>query len=307
MILVFGSINLDTIYELDALPTPGRTVIGRNALVQPGGKGANQAVAAARDGAAVAMAGAVGKDAAADVAMAGLEAAGIDLSRIARTALITGSAAICVDAAGQNQIAVASGANLLVTADQVADQDLGPDTILVLQMEVAAEQSAALIRRARARGARIILNLAPAARMADDALSMVDWLVVNAEEADWLGEHVGADAAAAALHVALGTGVVRTSGSLGVSAASVAGNLFVDALPVKVLDATGAGDCFIGVFAASLDRGASVADALRRANVAAALSCTRRGSQASIPSREETDAALLASPSPTDKQHPIED
>ena len=294
MILVFGSINLDTIYLLDELPTPGRTVIGRTALVQPGGKGANQAVAAARDGATVAMAGAVGQDAAADVALAGLAEAGVDLSRVARVDAVTGSAAICVDRDGQNQIAVASGANLRVTADAVADSDLRPDTILVLQMEVPAEQTAALIRRARARRARIILNLAPAAPMPDDALRMVDWLVVNATEADWLGAHLGAAANPAALHAALGIGVIQTRGADGVAVASPAGASVVDALPVKVVDATGAGDCFIGVFAAALDRGAPVADAIRRANVAAALSCTRSGSQASLPTREETDTAALS-------------
>ncbi len=307
MILVFGSINLDFIYELDALPTPGRTVIGRSALIQPGGKGANQAVAAARDGATVAMVGAVGNDAAAEAALAGLGAATVDLSRVSRVDQVTGSAAICVDRDGQNQIAVGSGANLLLSADQVAEADLGPDTTLLLQMEVPAEQSAALIRRARARGARIILNLAPALPMADDALRMVDWIVINAEEAGWLGEHLGAAANPASLHAALGTGVVRTRGHQGASATNADGNLLVSAITVPVIDATSAGDCFIGVFAAGLDRGEDVWHALRRANVAAALSCARRGSQASIPSREETDAAYPTSPRPTDRQAEIED
>ncbi len=292
MILVFGSINLDTVYELDELPTPGRTVVGRTALVQPGGKGANQAVAAAKDGAAAAMAGAVGNDPNAELAMAGLKRAGVDVSRVTRSESVTGSAAICVDRDGQNQIAVASGANLLARADQVSDADLGPDATLVLQMEVPADQTATLIRRARARGARIILNLAPAMPIADDALAMVDWVVVNAEEAEWLGEHLGAAPDPAALHAALGVGVVRTRGPQGVSASGASGDLLVEALRIEVVDATGAGDCFIGVFAAALDRGASPADALRRANVAAALSCTRRGSQISSPHREETDAVL---------------
>ena len=307
MILVFGSINLDTRYELDELPTPGRTVIGRTALVQPGGKGANQAVAAARDGARVAMAGAVGDDAAAEKALAGLKAAGINLSRVARVEAETGSAAICVDRDGQNQIAVAGGANLLLNAEQVTNTDLHPHTTLIVQMEGPADQTAALIRRARKRGARIILNLAPAAPIAADALGMVDWLVVNADEAGWLGEHIGTAANPASLHAALGAGVVRTRGPQGTSATNADGNLFVDALQIEVADTTGAGDCFIGVFAAALDRGANLSDALRRANVAAALSCTRRGSQASLPSRDEIDAALPDSPKPTDKQREIQD
>ena len=308
MILVFGSINLDVVYALDALPTPGKTVIGAAAEVQPGGKGANQAVAAARDGATVALAGAVGEDPVAEAALAGLIAAGVDLSRVARTRdLRTGTAAICVDRSGQNQIAVARGANAAAQADQVADDDLGPDTTLVLQMEVDPAQTAALIRRARARDARIVLNLAPALPIADDALAMVDWLVVNAEESAWLGEHIGAAAGAASLQAGLGVGVVRTRGVQGAELATAERFLLVRAIPLTALDATGAGDCFTGVFAAALDRGANPADAMRRANAAAALSCTRNGSQPSMPMLREIDAALANSPEPTDKQPEIDD
>ncbi|WP_158742116.1 ribokinase [Acidisphaera sp. L21] len=292
MILVFGSINLDIIYQLDELPRPGQTVIGRTALVQPGGKGANQAVAAARDGAVVAMAGAIGGDPMAEAAMTGLRDAGVDLSRVSTVDLPTGSASICVDRHGENQIAVASGANLRVVAGQVADADLGPDTILVLQMEVPAEATGALIRRAKARGARIILNLAPAGPIAEDALAMVDWLVVNAEEAAWLAGHLSVSADPASLHAGLGVGIVNTLGAEGVLAHSDTGAVLLRANSVAVVDATGAGDCFIGVFAAALDRGESVKAALERANVAAGLSCTRRGSQASLPSSAETDEVL---------------
>ncbi len=306
MILVFGSINLDMVYALDTLPTPGQTVIGRSAAVHPGGKGANQAVAAARDGAAVAMAGAVGRDAMADAALAGLVEAGVDLSRVSRVDEPTGTAAVCVDRHGQNQIAVATGANALARADQVADDDLGPGTTLVLQMEVDAGETAALIRRARARGARIILNLAPAMPVADDALGMVDWLVVNTEESAWLGEHIGAAAGAASLQAGLGMGVVRTRSVQGVELATASGTLLLPAIPVQAKDATGAGDCFVGVFAAALDGGANEADAMRRANVAAALSCTRAGSQTSLPLADETDAALPGSPQPTRKQPEID-
>jgi ribokinase len=289
MILVFGSVNLDVIHALDELPRPGQTVKGRDVQIQPGGKGANQAAAAALDGAAVAFAGAVGYDAAAETALAGLKAAGVDLSRVMRTDVHTGMASICVDRAGQNQIAVGSGANLLARADQVADADLGPGTTLVLQMEVDPAQTAALIRRAR--GARIVLNLAPAGVLPPDILRGVDWLVVNAEEAVWLGHHLGVAADAAALHAALGVGVVRTRGPQGIDAAAQVGTVAVDALKLDVVDTTGAGDCFVGVFAAALDRGASLEAALRRANVAAGLSCLREGSQRSLPTTAEIDAS----------------
>ncbi len=285
MILVFGSVNLDVIHAVDELPRPGQTVNGRDVQIQPGGKGANQAAAAALDGAVVAFAGAVGHDAAAETALAGLSEAGVDLSRMVRTDAHTGMASICVDKAGQNQIAVGSGANLFAHADQVLDADLGPGTTLVLQMEVDPTQTASLIRRAQ--GARIVLNLAPAGVLAEDALRLVDWLVVNEDEAAWLGRHLGAAADAAALHAALGVGVVRTRGAQGIDAASAAGTMQVDALALDVVDTTCAGDCFVGVFAAALDRGASPEAALRRANVAAGLSCLRQGSQRSLPSAAE--------------------
>ncbi len=296
VILVFGSVNLDVIHHLAALPRPGQTVTGRSARMEAGGKGANQAVAAALDGAQVAFAGAVGQDGAAPIALAGLQRAGVDLSRLARVDRQTGTASVCVDREGHNQIAVGSGANLLARADQVADADLGPHVTLVLQMEVEPAQTAALIRRARARGARIVLNLAPAAPIAADALRMVDWLVANLDEAAWLGESVGAAADAAALHAAFGVGVVRTRGGQGMDAADAAGTLRVAALPLDVADTTGAGDCFTGVFAAALDRGVGLAEALRRGNVAAGLSCMREGSQCGFPHRSEVDAALPGSP-----------
>jgi ribokinase len=164
-----------------------------------------------------------------------------------------------------------------------------------------------LIRRARARGARIILNLAPAGEIAEDALRAVDWLVVNGDEAGWLGEHLGTEANAASLHAALGCGVVRTRGVQGVESATSGGALFLKAAKIEAVDTTGAGDCFVGVFAAALDRGLTVFQALRRANMAAALSCTRRGSQGSMPMTGEIEAALPHAPEPADKEPQTED
>ena len=293
MILVFGSVNLDVIHYLSALPRPGETVTGPDIRIEAGGKGANQAAAAARDGAHVMLAAAVGRDGAADTALAGLQAAGVDLSLVARVDQPTGIASICVDRDGRNQIAVGSGANLLARADQVADAQLGPQTTLVLQGEVDPAQTAALIRRARARGARIVLNLAPAGPIAADALRKVDWIVANHEEAAWLAEQSGTDPEPASLQAALEASVVCTSGEQGADLATRDGRLHVAALTLQVVDTTGAGDCFTGVFAAALDRGATPAEALHRANVAAGLSCTRAGTQGSFPSAAEIDAYLL--------------
>ena len=290
MIVVFGSINLDLIFALPSIPRPGETVLGPDTRIEPGGKGGNQAVAAARDGAAVIMAGAVGRDALAAGALRLLRAAGVDLSRVVETGATTGCAAIAVDSAGNNAIAVGSGANRLADAAQVEDALLSPATTLLLQMEVPVAQTAALIRRARARGARIVLNLAPAAPLPEDALRAPDLLLVNETEAASLAAHLGCDGDAAALHVRLGVGVVRTLGADGIDAANADGVVMLPARSIVPVDTTAAGDCFAGVLAAALDRGATLTAALQRANAAAALCCMRAGSQGSIPTAAEIDA-----------------
>jgi ribokinase len=290
MILAFGSINLDLIFPLPHLPTPGETVLGPAMTIEPGGKGANQAVAAARDGAKVVFAGAVGADSLAEDALRLIRATGIDTSRIATAEAATGCATICVDPEGRNLIAVASGANLAARAGQVEDALLGPDTTILLQMEVPRTETEALIRRARAAGSRIILNLAPAAPLADDAMRFLDVLVLNEGEAGFLANHLGCAASAAALHAHLGPTVVVTLGDQGLEAASTAGPLHLPAHRVQAIDTTGAGDCFTGVLAAALDRGLALPDALVRANAAAALCCTRPGTQGSMPGAQEIDA-----------------
>jgi ribokinase len=292
MIVVFGSVNLDLIFHLPHIPKQGETVLGPSLRQEPGGKGANQALAAARDGASVVMVGAVGRDVLADAALVLLRAEGIDLTRVAQTDASTGCAAIAVDPAGNNAICVGSGANLLARARQVEDALLTPATTLVLQMEVSPDDTAALIARARARGARIILNLAPAAMLPDSALRALDLLVVNESEAVWLGSRLGTGHTAGALHTALGIDVIRTLGGDGVECATDGPHRRLPARDIIPLDTTAAGDCFVGVLAAALDRGASLEQALDRANTAAALCCTRAGSQGSVPSAAETSAAL---------------
>jgi ribokinase len=291
-VLVFGSVNADLVFRLPALPAPGETVLGPGYAPLPGGKGANQAVAAARDGAVVAFAGAVGRDAMAEVGTRALCAAGVDLSRLAVAEQApTGCAAICVDPAGRNQIAVAAGANALVRAVQVEDAALSPATTLLLQMEVPAPEVAALILRARRRGARVLLNLAPAAPLDPRALRAVDLLVANEPEAAWLAAQLGCAAEAAAVAAALGTGVAVTRGAAGAEAISEAIALHQPAFSVPVLDTTGAGDTWCGVLAAALDRGLPLAAAMRRAAAAAAIACGRHGA-ASCPTAAETDAFL---------------
>jgi ribokinase len=149
-----------------------------------------------------------------------------------------------------------------------------------------------LILRARRRGARPIHNLAPAAPLAPEALRALELLVVNEDEAAWIGRQLGCDSRAAELHARLGVAVVRTLGGAGVEWAEPGDVGALAAVPVPVRDTTAAGDCFVGVLGAALDRGAPLAIAVRRANVAAAVACTRPGSQGSLPAAEEIDRAL---------------
>jgi ribokinase len=292
LILVFGSINADLSFALDRLPVPGQTVVAERLVVQPGGKGANQAVAARRDGARVTMVGAVGDNALAAASLQGLREAGVDLTHVVSQAdTPTGCASIWTDRDGRNQIVVALGANARVRADQVEAALLTPATTLVVQMEADPEQIAAVIRRARAGGCRVILNLAPAVLLEAAALRLVDLLVVNEDEAETLADALGCGASAAALHAVLRVGVIRTLGADGAEAATDDGAFSVASPVVTVVDTTAAGDCFVGVLAAGMDRGLSLRVAMRRACIAAALACTLAGSQRSLPDAAGIDAA----------------
>ena len=303
MLVVFGSINIDLMFRVARLPGPGDTVLGPGYVTVPGGKGANQAVAAARAGSKVAMVGRVGRDVFAGLALASLGDAGVDTGGVLGCDAPTGCAVIAVDESAENQIIVASGANALVTADQVADDLLGPRTTLVLQMEVPARENAALIERARRLGARIVLNLAPASALPQTALRAVDLLVVNRGEAAWLAGECGLPGGderglATALAARLGMTVVLTAGKKGAFAAAGATLWQVGALPVEPLDTTGAGDAFVGVLAASLDGGSALEVALHRAAIAAGLACETLGAQGSLPGAEAIDRALARLPPP---------
>ena len=291
-VLVFGSANADLVFAVPDLPAPGVTVLGDGVRSFPGGKGAIQAVAAARDGATTHFAGCVGRDGFADVATLALRAAGVELSRLAVVDAPTGCASICVDRAGRNQIAVAPGANLMARATQVEDAALHPDVVLLLQMEVPAEEISALVQRAKARGARVVLNLAPPGELGLDTLRALDLLVVNEHEAAVLAARLGCGDGAAALRAALAVDVVVTRGEAGAEAATAADTIAVPAFAVTPLDTTGAGDCFCGVLCAGLDRGLTLEAAMRRASAAAAIACTRPGAASSCPTAAETDALL---------------
>jgi ribokinase len=292
MILVFGSINIDVIVPVPALPRPGETVLGGDYQLLSGGKGANQALAARRAGAAVMMAGAVGTDAFAEAALANLRQDGVDLELVRRVERPTGCAAIMVGEGGENLIALAPGANGEAVAAGVPDNLLGPDAILVCQNEVPMAETAALLRRAHARGAGTLLNLAPAGPIEPGLLSELDYLIVNEVEAATLG------AEPAGLARELRQALVVTHGARGATAyLHEGGRIEVPALTIEPVDTTGAGDTFVGVLATSLDQGLALEAALRRASAAAGLACLARGAQTAMPDRAAIDAAVARLPS----------
>jgi ribokinase len=286
MIVVFGSINVDLLVPVPHLPAPGETALGADYTIAPGGKGANQALAARRAGAAVTMIGAVGRDAFAEIGLSLLRRTGVDVSLVAATDRPTGCATITVDPAGGNQIAVASGANLLAAAAHVPDRLLGPETMLLLQREVPIAENATLIRSARARGARIVLSLAPAGPITPARLQDIDILIANEGEAATLAE-------ATDIARQMRLGLVVTRGAAGAEALLAdGGRIAIPALTIQPIDTTGAGDTFAGVLGASLDAGLALDLALRRASAAAALACLAVGAQQAIPERAAIDTAV---------------
>lgn len=297
MITVFGSINLDLVVMLPRLPALGETVVGPDHQTFPGGKGANQALAAARAGARVRMIGAVGRDGHAAAALANLEAAGVDLAGVRHLDGTTGLAMIGIDPRGENLILCASGVNARVEAAWL-DGLLSADDLLVLQRELSPDPIAGAIARARAAGARVLLNAAPSGDAAlARLLGEVDILVANAGEAAELAGALGvpADATVLARCAALAGEerlAVVTLGADGAIARRGATLWQVAAPKVAALDTTGAGDAFVGAFAAALDRGAETGRALAEGTAAGALACLATGAQSSSP--ESAAIAALA-------------
>ncbi len=299
-ILVVGSANVDFTVAAARLPRPGETITDGSLLVNHGGKGANQAVAARRLGAEVRFVGCVGDDASGREIRAALAQEGIDVAGISVTAAAaTGTALIVVDREGRNQIAVAPGANRALTVEMVRrrEVDVVWADVVMCQLETPLETAAWVLREARTRGKTTLLNPAP---MRDDAVALVplaDYVTPNEIEAEGLtglavGDAEGAVAAGHALRK-LGAGtVVVTLGPAGALACTPQGDLRVPAFAVTVVDTTGAGDAFNAGLAVGLAERLALRDALRLASATAALACTRRGAQASLPARAEVDRLL---------------
>ncbi|MBO0664334.1 ribokinase [Jiella sp. MQZ9-1] len=310
-VFVFGSVNIDLVCRVAAIPRPGETVLSARYEQLFGGKGANQAVAAARSGGRgkVAFAGAVGDDDLGRAARGALEAERIDTTHLRLGGERTGCAFITIDARGENAITVASGANSDARAAAIDASSWHAETVLVLQMEIPLAESLAAARRAKAAGGRVVVNLAPVPadlRTEDLAalLATSDVLVVNETELAAAARltqvgQVGQDAPetmAAALAARSAITVIATCGGDGVLVADAAGAAGpvtrLAALTVDVVDTTGAGDTFVGVFASAFAAGDSVLEAARRAVAAASLACQKLGAQTAMPRAAEIDAAL---------------
>lgn len=298
MILVFGSLNADFFLSVRTFPAPGETVLTPGALIKAGGKGANQAAAAAKAGGLVKMIGAVGTDEVAKVPITALRSLGVDCSAMQISELATGMAMIMVDGQGENSIVVASGANTAVSADAVAQTALNEDVVLVMQMEVPPAENFKLLRRAKAAGARTILNVAPACPIPEADLELADYLILNEIEADAVyaslfeKTFLSVEEKAAAIAEKTGGVCLVTMGAGGVAGAENGEIFKVSALPVQPVDTTGAGDAFVGIFAAMLDNGLDTRQAARYAAAGAGLACLKIGAQEALPSLKEIETRV---------------
>lgn len=298
-ICVVGAALIDLISYVPRLPLPGETLHGTDFRMGFGGKGANQAVMAARLGARVAMVSRVGRDTFGDGMLENFRTTGVDVTHVAVDAdAPSGVAPIAVEPGGENAIVIVTGANARMTPADVdaARAAIASAHVLVCQLEIPVEVTLAAMRAAADASTVTVLNAAPAAALPPAALADVDVLCVNESEAATLlggafeaGEALDASRALRRLgpHAA-----VVTLGGAGCVVASDAGACAVPAVPVDVVDTTGAGDAFTGTLAAALAGGASLVDAAARANALAALSVTRRGTQTSFPSAVEAAAVV---------------
>jgi len=295
-IVIVGSFNMDLTAYMERLPRPGETVNGRKFVTGPGGKGSNQAVAAARLGAEVTFIGRVGQDVFAEQAFSIWRQEGIHTDYVIRDAnQATGVAPIWVDDAGENSIVVVLGANLAMTQ---ADIDAAADVIakadvLITQLEINYEIVGYALKIAKEKGIRTILNPAPAGHLSPDVVALADFMTPNETELESLsGQSGSVESNARSLLTREGQSVVVTLGAQGAQWVSKDAANRIPAFKVQVVDTTGAGDAFNAGFAVGLAEGKSIDDAIAFANTTAALCVTRPGTAPSMPRRDEVEALL---------------
>jgi ribokinase len=299
-IVVLGSLNMDLVIRSPRIPRPGETILGGELHTVPGGKGANQAVAAARLGAQVSMIGRVGQDAFAAPLLENLVADGIDHAFVLQDGeAATGVALIVVDDNGENSIVVSSGANMqLFPADaEAAESAIAAADLLILQLEVPLETVIRSAELARIHGVKVVLNPAPAQPLPAELLSMVDVLVPNESEAALLtGLPTGTQTEVAkAVEALLGSGVgtvILTLGERGALPARKGEMQVVPAFDVEPVDTTAAGDAFVAGLAVALAEGRDLYEAVRWGNAAGGLAATKLGAQTSLPTRQALERLL---------------
>ncbi len=297
-VLVIGSLNADLVVRTPHFPKLGETISGDDLHIIPGGKGANQAVAAARQGASVAMIGRVGKDSFGDFLLENLKADHIDISRIERDESSTGTAIIVVDENGQNSIVLSAGANGKVTSEDIKKHSPGFQAMkcVLLQLEIPLETVIYAAQSSFMNDATVILNPAPARTLPDELLKAVDYLIPNETELTILSgiqvtDVASAEKAARALQEHGTFTVIVTMGEKGALIVDKFDNEIQHIPPFKidVVDTTAAGDAFISGFASALLRGVELEEAVKYANACGALAATKFGAQPSLPTKEETE------------------
>lgn len=295
-VFVLGSANLDQFLTVPHIVQPGETILANGSSTSPGGKGLNQAVAAARSGANTCFLGSIGTDAAADTLLAALRnESRLSLDRLEQHHTSpTGIATIQLDRSGENAIIVNPGANSDNRADTLAGRlaDISSDDVLVCQLEIPLATVAAGLKIARNAGATTILNAAPATTVTE-LLEHVDLLVVNETEAVALhGADIAAQSAATALQDTFGCDVIATLGEAGAQVATNSEEHHIPARNVHVVDTTGAGDAFVGALAAALAAGKNLVTASEWGTVLAAFACESAGAQGYTQRKPEIEAAL---------------
>lgn len=299
-ILVIGSLNMDLVFRAEHIPEDGQTILGTEFRQVPGGKGANQAVAAARLGAEVIMLGCVGDDALGQALLANLEKNKVRTELIHRSpALPSGVAAILLDARGNNRIIVFPGANGCLLPDDLIERwnEVVPVDVVVLQLEIPLATVVKAVELCRTAGIPVILNPAPARSLDRGLLSAVTVLTPNETEAEFLSGVRASDAASAAAAAARlrsdgGPAVIVTLGDLGILVVDEIGTEYIPAYAVQVVDTVAAGDAFTGALAVGLAGGRSLRDAARYANAAAAMAVMKPGAQDAMPTSAEVEAFL---------------
>jgi len=308
-ILVVGSLNTDLVVRTPRFPQPGETISGEDLQVIPGGKGANQAVAAARLGANVSMLGRVGKDNFGDFLINNLQSNNVNTHLIQRDDASTGTATIIVDSNGQNSIVLSAGANGKVSSLDVEHASFSTFDLLLLQLEIPTLTVLSAAKFAKPNGVRIILNPAPAKQLPDELISLADFIIPNEIELSLLTgmEVTDIPSTEKAAHALLEKGaqnVIVTLGSKGALIVNKETSTHVDTYPVDVIDTTAAGDAFIGGFASILDSASLLAKpqeqspalqkAVRYGCACGALATTKFGAQPSLPTKEEVEKFIRA-------------